>query len=63
MSLRLRLAQWHLNQDEWDGRIGQDLDLNQDGKDGRMGQDLDLNLDFNFLISATCRGEIILAKI
>ncbi len=52
-----------LNQDEWDGRIDQDLDLNQDGKDKRMGQDVDLNQDFNFLIAAPCRGEIILAMI
>ena len=52
-----------LNQDGKDERMGQDLDLNHDGKDGRMDQDLDLNLDFNFLIEAPCRGEIILAMI
>ena len=43
--------------------MGQDLDLNQDEWDGRMRQDVDLNQDFNFLIAAPCRGEIILAKI
>ena len=62
-SLRRRSGYGYLNQDGKDKRMGQDVDLNQDGEDGRMGQDLDLNLDFNFLISAPCRGEIILAMI
>jgi len=37
---RFGLGCWGLNQDEWDGRMDQDLGMNQDEWDERMGQDL-----------------------
>ncbi|SDL75004.1 Uncharacterised protein [Sphingobacterium mizutaii] len=42
---RFGLGCWGLNQDEWDGRMDQDLGMNQDEWDERMCQDRDLNQD------------------